>query len=169
MKNRSSHGFQIRNYFNINEKSSIGETTEDYIEYERSVNVKWGPTFEMICVSIIYHVRIISIANISCGFMVSDTLSLVNAYNIGYENSGMSDMYIYVYFHLYRHPFTPCTHRIVLNHFAYFEFSEELPTNYIRQIYYCDRRDNARSRKIGHPISAPSLSDDVFSLIVSSF
>ena len=80
----------------------------------------------------------------------------------------MSDMYIYVYFHLYKNPFSPCTHRIVLNHFAYFDFSEELPPDSIRQIYYCDRRDNARSRNIGHPISAPSLSDDVFSLIVSS-
>ena len=42
--------------------------------------VNGGSTFEMICVSIIYRVRIISIANISGGFMVSDTLYLLDAY-----------------------------------------------------------------------------------------
>ena len=34
LKNGSSHGRQIRNYFNINENSSIGGTIEDYIKYE---------------------------------------------------------------------------------------------------------------------------------------
>ena len=60
-----------------------------------SVNGKWGSIFEMICVSIIYCVRIISIANLSGGFKVSDTLSLLNAYHIGFDNSVMFDRYIY--------------------------------------------------------------------------
>ena len=70
-------GRRIRTYFNINKKSSIGGTIEYCIECEMSVNGKWGSTFEMICVSIVYRVRIISIAGISSGPMVSDTLSLL--------------------------------------------------------------------------------------------
>ena len=65
-----------------------------------SVNGKWGLTFEMTCVSIIYRVRIISIANISGGFMVSDTLSLLNTYQIVNDNSIMSNKYLYLYCHL---------------------------------------------------------------------
>ena len=80
LKNGLLHGRQIRNYFNINEKSNEGETIEYYIDCVMSVNSKWGSTFEMICVSIIYRVRVIGITNISDGFMVSDTISLLNAY-----------------------------------------------------------------------------------------
>ena len=69
LKNRSLHGRQIRNYFNNNEKSIEGESIEDYIDCAMSVNGKWGSTFEMICVSIIYRVRIISIANMAGEFM----------------------------------------------------------------------------------------------------
>ena len=58
----------------------------------------------MICVSIIYRVRIISIANISGRFMVSDTLSLLNAYQKVNDNSGMSDRYVYLYCHLHKAP-----------------------------------------------------------------
>ena len=43
-----------RNYFNINEKSSICGTIEDYIDCIMSVNGKMGSTYEMICVSIVY-------------------------------------------------------------------------------------------------------------------
>ena len=46
------------------------------------INGKLGSTFGMIYVSIIYRVCIISIANISGELMVSDTLSLLNAYYI---------------------------------------------------------------------------------------
>ena len=80
LKNISLHGRHIRNYFNNNEKSIKGGSIGDYIHCVMSVNGKWGSTFEMICVSIIYRVRIISIANISGEFMVSDTLSLLDAY-----------------------------------------------------------------------------------------
>ena len=80
LKNGSLHGRQIRNYFNNNEKSSKRGTIEHCIDCVISVNGKWGSSFEIICVSIIYRVRIISIVNISGGFMVSDTLSLLNAY-----------------------------------------------------------------------------------------
>ena len=62
-----------------------------------SVNGKWRSTFEMICVIIIYRVHIISIANITGGFMVSDILSLLNAYQIVNDNSVMFDKYIYFY------------------------------------------------------------------------
>ena len=95
LKNRSLHGRHIRNYFNNNEKSIKGGSIEDYIHYVMSVNGKWGSIFEMICVSNIYRVRIISIANISGGVMVSDTLSLLNTYQIVNDNSVMSDRYIY--------------------------------------------------------------------------
>ena len=40
LKNGSSHGCQIHNYFNINEKSSICGTIEDYIDCIMSVNGK---------------------------------------------------------------------------------------------------------------------------------
>ena len=100
LKNVSLYGRQIRNYFNNNEKSSKGGTIEDYIDCVMSVNGKWRSTFEMICVSIIYRVRIISIANITGGFMVSDILSLLNAYQIVNDSSVMSDRYIYLYYHL---------------------------------------------------------------------
>ena len=109
LKNGSSHGRQIRNYFNVNEKSNIRRTIEDYIECQMSVSGKWGSKFEMICVSIIYRVPIISIANISGGFMVSNTLSLLNPYQIVNDNSAISDRYIYLYCHLYKAFITPCT------------------------------------------------------------
>ena len=119
LKNRSSHGRKIRNYFNINKKSSICGTIEDYIDCVMSVSGKWESTFEMICASIIYCVRIISIANISGGFMVSDKLSLLNSYQIVNNNSVMSNRYIYLYCHLYKAHTTPCPQDIILNHFAY--------------------------------------------------
>ena len=92
----------------------------------------------MICVSNIYRVRIISIANISGGFMVSVTLSLLNTYQIVNDDSFMSDRYIYLYFHLYKAPTTPCVQNIIFNHFIYIEVVEELPTYSNRQIYYGD-------------------------------
>ena len=113
------HSRQIRNYFNNNENSSKGGSIEDYIDYVMSVNGKWGPIFVMICVRIIYRVLIISIANISGGFMISNTLSLFNAYHIVNDNSVMSDRYIYLYCHLYKAPTTPCAQDIILNNFVY--------------------------------------------------
>ena len=83
-----------------------------------SVNGKWGSIFEIICVSIIYHVRIISIANMSGGFMVSDTLSLLNAYQIVHDNSVMFNRDTYLYCYLYKTPTTPCAQDIILNHFV---------------------------------------------------
>ena len=134
LKNRLSHCRQIRNYFNINEKSNIGGTNEDYIECEMNGNGKLGLTFEVRCVSIIYRVRIISITNISGGFVVSDTLSLLNTYQIVNDNCVMSDRYIYLHCHLYKAPITPCTQVIILNHFSYLKVVEELPHDSIRQI-----------------------------------
>ena len=99
--------------------------------------------------------------------MVFDTLSLLNINQRVNDNSVMSDRYIYLYCHLYKAPTTLCTQDITLNHFAYLEVVKELPTNSIRRIYYGDRRDNARSVKFYHPTSAPSSSDDTFSLMVS--
>ena len=80
IKNESLHGRQICNYFNNNKKYIGGGSIEDYIDCIMSVNGKWGTIFEMRCVSIIYSFRIINIANIPGGFMVSDTSSLLNAY-----------------------------------------------------------------------------------------
>ena len=54
LKNGSLHGRQIRNYFNNIENSSKGGSIDDYIDCVMSVNDKWGSTFEMIYVSIIY-------------------------------------------------------------------------------------------------------------------
>ena len=121
----------------------------------------------MICVSIIYCVCIFSIANISGGFKVSDTLSVLNDCQIANDNSVMFDRCIYFYCHLYKAPTTPCVQDILLNHFAYLEVVEELPTDSNRQIYYGDSRDNEYSAKIEYPSSGPSSSDDTFSLMVS--
>ena len=118
LNNRLSHCRQIHNYYNINEKSNIGGTIEDYIEYEMSVNGTWGSTFEMICVSIIYRVHIISIADISGRCMVYDTLSLLNAYQIANDNSVISDRYDYLYYHVYKAPITSCVQDIIFNHFG---------------------------------------------------
>ena len=104
-----------------------------------SMNGKWGLIFEMICVSIFYCVRIISIANISGGFMVSDTLSLLNEYQIVNDNSVMSNRYIYLHCHLYKVPTTVCDQDIIVNHFAYLEVVELLPIYSIRRIHYGDR------------------------------
>ena len=41
LKSGSSHGRQIRIYFNINEDSTIDGTIEDYIDCVMSVNGKW--------------------------------------------------------------------------------------------------------------------------------
>ena len=132
-----------------------------------SVSGTWGSTFDIICVSIIYRVHIISIANIPGRFMVSDTLYLLKAYQIVNDNSVMSDRYIYLYYHLYKVPTTPCDQDIILNHLAYLEDVEELPTYSIRQIYYGDRCNNANSVNIEYPLSGPSSFDDTFSLMVS--
>ena len=67
-----------------------------------------------------------------------------------------------MYCRLYKAPITSCTQNIILNHVAYLGDVEELPTDFIRQFCYGDRRDNARSVKIEHPISGPSSSDDIF-------
>ena len=100
------------------------------------VNGKWGSTFEMIYVRITYRVRIISIANVLGGFMVSDTLSLLNTYQIVNDNSVMSDRYIYLYCHLYNASITLCTHDIILNHFVYLQVIEECykPTLFVKFI-----------------------------------
>ena len=103
-----------------------------------SVNGKWGSTFEMICVSIIYRVHIISIADISGRCMVYDTLSLLNAYQIANDNSVISDRYDYLYYHVYKAPITSCVQDIIFNHFLYLEEVEELPTGSILQFYYGD-------------------------------
>ena len=63
LKNGSSHGRHIRNYYNNSEKSIEGGSIENYIDSNMGVNGKWGSTFEMICVSIIYCVRIMSFLN----------------------------------------------------------------------------------------------------------
>ena len=168
LNNDSSQGRHIRNYFNNNEKSLEGESIENYIDCTMGVSGKWGSTFEMICVSIIYGVRIISIANMTGGFLVSDTLSLLNAFNIDFDYSAMLDRYIYLYCHLYKAPTTPCPQDIQLNHFAYLEVIEELPKDSKRQIYFGDSRENDNSVKIEYPSSFPSYSDDTFSPMVSS-
>ena len=72
-----------------------------------------------------------------------------------------------MYCRLYKAPITSCTQNIILNHVAYLGDVEELPTDFIRQFCYGDRRDNARSGKIVHPILVPSFSNDTFSLMVS--
>ena len=97
LKNGSSHGHHIQNYFNNNEKSIECGSIENYIDCNMGVNGKWGSTFEIICVSIIYCVRIISIANMSGGFKVSDTLFLLRAYEIVNDNSVIFDRYIYIH------------------------------------------------------------------------
>ena len=79
----------------------------------------------------------------------------------------MFDRYIHLYCHFYKAPTTPCAQDILLNHFAYLEFVEELPTGSNRQIYYGDSRDNYHSVKIEYPSSGPSSSDDTFYLLVS--
>ena len=94
-------------FFNNNEKSSKCAIIDDYIDCVISVNDKWESIFEMICVSIISRVRIISITNIYCVFMVSDSLSLLNTYQIVNDNSVMSNMYIYLYCRLYKALTTP--------------------------------------------------------------
>ena len=99
--------------------------------------------------------------------MVSNTLYLLNAYQIVNDNSIMSDRYIYLYCHMYIAPTTPCAQYIILNHFEYLEVDEELPTDFIRQIYYGDRRDNAHSVNNEYFISDPSSSDDACSLMIS--
>ena len=78
----------------------------------------------------------------------------------------MFDRYICLYCHLHKAPTTPCAQGTILNHVAYLEVVEELPTDSNRQIYYGDSRDNEHSVKIEYPSSGPSSSDDTFSLLV---
>ena len=54
LKNGSSYGRQIRNYFNNNENFVEGGSIENYIDCNMGDNGKWRSTFEMIYVSIIY-------------------------------------------------------------------------------------------------------------------
>ena len=69
---------------------------------------------------------------------------------------------------MYKAPTTPCVQDILLNHFAYLEVVEELPTDSNRQIYYGDSRDNDHSVKMEYPSSVPSSSDDTLSPMVST-
>ena len=84
--------------------------------------------------------------------MVSDTLYLLNTYQIVNDNSVISDMYIYLYCRLYKALTTPSTQDIILIHFVYLEVVKELPTDSIRLIYYSDRRDNAHSASYARAI-----------------
>ena len=54
LKNGSSHGRQVCNYFNNNEKSIEGGSIENYIECNMGVNGKWGSTFEIIHIIVEY-------------------------------------------------------------------------------------------------------------------
>ena len=74
----------------------------------------------------------------------------------------MFDRYICLYCHLYKTPTTPCVQDILLNHCAYLEFIEVLPTDSNCKIYYGDSRDNNNSVKMEYPSSGPSSSDDTF-------
>ena len=102
-----------------------------------NMNGKWGSIFKMIWVSIIYRISIISIANISRGFVLSDTLFLFNYYKIVNDKSVTSDRYIYMYYHLYKAPITPRVQDVIL--FSYLEEVEGLPTDSIRKMYYDER------------------------------
>ena len=53
--------------------------------------------FEMICVSIIYSVRIISIAYMKGGSMIYDTVRSLNAYHIQINSITTSDRNVYLY------------------------------------------------------------------------
>lgn len=100
-----------------------------------SVNIKCGTTFEIMYVSILYSVRIVTIC---------DTLPHLPAYHI-LSNSDFSDRNIYLYYHVYKSPTTPCIEDIRLNHFAYLdliEYLDECPTTCNREINYSDHRRN---------------------------
>ena len=69
---------------------------------------------------------------------------------------------------MYKAPTTLDAQNIIRNYFAYLEVVEELPTDFNRQIYYCDSRNNEYSAKMEYPSSGSSSSDDMFSPLVSA-
>ena len=85
-----------------------------------------------------------------------------------FDNSVMFGRYIYLYCHLYKASTTSCAQDILLNHFAYLEVVEMLPTDSNRQIYYGESGDNDHSVKMEYPSSGPSSSGDTFSPLVSA-
>ena len=107
LKNSESlAGSQIHNYFSKNE-SCYGVTIGDCIDSIMCESDKWASTFEMICVSIIYSVRIINIANIKDGFMLSDSIETFKAYQISHEFINTSDRIFYLYSHIHKTPTVP--------------------------------------------------------------
>ena len=94
--------------------------------------------FEMICVSIIYSVRIISIAYMKGGFMIYDTVRSLNAYHIQINSITTSDRNVYLYWHTYKLPTIPSSRDIHLNRFVYLQYIYHLPNNYRHHIYSSD-------------------------------
>ena len=67
LKNSESfERYQLRNYF-VDQESDSGRIFNICINYIMGKDGHWANTFEIVCVSIIYGVRIISIANMKGG------------------------------------------------------------------------------------------------------
>ena len=74
-----SEGCPFSNYYADQESDSSG-SIDNYVNYIMGKDGNWASPFEMVCVSIIYGVCIISIVNMKDGFMISGTLQSIDAY-----------------------------------------------------------------------------------------
>ena len=96
---------------------------------------QWDSAFEILCTSIIYSVRITRITNVKGGFVISDTLRSLNAYQIPNDIITTSDRNVYLHCHTYKAHTTPSSQYTRLNHFAYLQIISHFPTNSRRRSY----------------------------------
>ena len=108
----------LSNYFADKEYNS-SESIDNYVNYYMGKDKNWASTFEMVSTSIIYGVRIISIANMKGGFMISGILQSIDTYQISNDIICSSDRNIVLYCHMYQVPTTLSSRDICFNHFTY--------------------------------------------------
>ena len=135
-----SEGCPFSNYYADQESDPSG-SIDNYVNYIMGKDGNWASPFEMVCVSIIYGVCIISIVNMKDGFMISGTLQSIDAYQISSGVIRSSDMNICLYCHMYKAPTIPSSRDICFNRFAYLHSIFHLAIGSRRQIYSGSRRN----------------------------
>ena len=114
---------------------------------------KLASIFKMICVSIIYSVRIINIANKEGRFIMSDRLQSLNAYQIPHDILTISDRNMYLYCHTHKALIALSSQNIRLNQFPYLQYICRLATSSPRHIYSGDH-PNHNTIIIDHVLSS---------------
>ena len=137
----SFEGYQLRNYF-VDQESNSGKTIDNYVNCIMGKDRNWASTFEVVCAIIIYRVRIISIDNMKGGFIISNTLQLIDACQISDDVILNSDKNMCVYCYMHKAPITLSVQVIWINYVAYIYSISHLAIGSRHQIYYSNRHNH---------------------------